>query len=61
MEEQEPTEITIKTDKLARDDLSFSDMYVSLYGDRIPRKKIKGNIRKFNHRELNNSRSRQHE
>ena len=39
MEEQEPTEITIKTNKSARDDRSCSTMTVSLYGDRILKKK----------------------
>ena len=39
MEKQEPTKITIKTNKLARDDRSFSTMSVSLDGDRISEKK----------------------
>ena len=52
MEEQEPTETTIRTNKLARDDQSCSTMTVSLDRDRTPRKKKrKETIRKFNHRE----------
>ena len=38
-EEKEPTEITIRNNKLARDYQSFSTMSVSLDRDRIPRKK----------------------
>ena len=41
MEEQEPTEMTIKTNKSARDDQSCSTMTVSLDGDLIPMKKGK--------------------
>ena len=48
MEEQEPTEMTIKTNKSARDDRSCSTMTVSLDRDRISRKETIGN---FNHRE----------
>ena len=47
MEEQEPTEMTIKTNKSARDDRSCSTMTVSLDGDRIPRKKKKRNYQKL--------------
>ena len=61
MEEQEPTEMTIKTNKSASDDQNCSTMTVALDGDSIPRKNKKETIRKFNHREYNNSRSRQHE
>ena len=38
MEEQEPTEMTIKANKLSRDNRSVSSVSVSLDGDRIPRK-----------------------
>ena len=41
MEEQEPTEMTIKINESARDYQSFSTMTVSLDGYRIPRKKKK--------------------
>ena len=41
MEEQEPTSMTIKPNKSARDDRSCSTMIVSLGGDCIPRKKKK--------------------
>ena len=41
MEEQEPTEITINTNKFVCDDRSYSTMSVSLDRDRIPRKKKK--------------------
>ena len=41
MEEQEPTKMTIKTNKSAHADQSCSTMTVSLDGDRIPRKKGK--------------------
>ena len=41
MEEQEPTKITIKTNKSAHDDRSCLTMTVSLDGDHIPRKKKK--------------------
>ena len=39
MEKQEPKVIMIKTNKLARDDQSFSSVYVSIEVDRIPREK----------------------
>ena len=51
MEEQEPTETTIKTNQSTHDDKSCSTMTVSLDGDRIPRKEKKETIRNFNHRE----------
>ena len=41
MKEQEPIEMTIKTNKSAYDDRSCSAMTVSLDEDRIPRKKKK--------------------
>ena len=47
MEEQEPKVITIKANKLARDDRSFSTMSVSLDGDRILRNKKKRNHQKL--------------
>ena len=55
MEEQQPKVITIKTNKLARDNLSLSSVSVlgesitnvSPYGDRIPRKEKKRNSQKF--------------
>ena len=47
MEKQEPLVITIKTNKLARDDRSYSSMYVSLEEDRIPRKNKKTNYHKL--------------
>ena len=40
-EEQEPTEMTIKTNKSSRDDRIFSTMTISLDRDRIPRKNKK--------------------
>ena len=52
MEEQEPTEMTIKTNESACDYRSCSTMSVSLDVYRIPRKKDKKEtIRNFNHRE----------
>ena len=47
MEKQEPKVITIKTNKLARDDRSFSSVSVSLDEDRIPRNKKKRNYQKL--------------
>ena len=47
MEEQEPTEMTIRTNKSAHDYRSCSTMTVSLDGDRIPRKKEKRNYQKL--------------
>ena len=47
MEEQEPIEMTIKTNKLAHDDRSCSTMTVSLDGDHTPRKKKKRNYQKL--------------
>ena len=47
MEKKEPKVITIKTNKLAREDRSFSSVSVSIDGDRIPRKKKKGNNQKL--------------
>ena len=47
MEEQEPTEMAMRTNKSARDDQSCSTMTVSLYGDSIPRKKKKRNYQKL--------------
>ena len=41
MEEQEPTNMTIKTNKSAHDDQSCLTVTASLDGDRIPRKKKK--------------------
>ena len=41
MEKQEPTNMTIKTNKSANDDQRCSTMTASLDGDRIPRKKGK--------------------
>ena len=51
MEEQEPTNMTTKTNKSAHYDRSCSTMTALLDGDRIPRKKKKETIRNFNHRE----------
>ena len=51
-EEQEPTEMTIKTNKSAHDDRSCSTMTVSLDGDRIPRKKEKINYHKLQSQEI---------
>ena len=47
MEKQEPKVITTKTDKVARDNRSYSSMSVSLDRDRIPRKKKKINDQKL--------------
>ena len=47
MEEQEPTNMTIKTNKSAHNDRSYSSMYVSLDEGRIPRKKKKINYQKL--------------
>ena len=47
MEEQEPTKITIKTNKSAHDDQGCSTMTASLDGGRIPRKKEKRNYQKL--------------
>ena len=40
MEEQEPTNMKIKTNKSAHDDRSCSTMTASIDGGRIPRKKL---------------------
>ena len=47
MEEQEPTNMTIKTNKSAHYDQSCSTITASLDGDRIPRKKEKINYQKL--------------
>ena len=47
MEKQEPKVITIKTNKLARDNRNFSGVSVSIDGDRILRKNKKRNYQKL--------------
>ena len=47
VEKQEPKVITIKTNKLARDNRNFSGVSVSIDGDRILRKNKKRNYQKL--------------
>ena len=51
MEGQEPKNMTIKTNKSAHDDRSYSSISESQDGGRIPRKKKKETTRNFNNRE----------
>ena len=51
MEGQEPTNMTIKTNKSAYYDQSYSSMSASQDGGHIPRKNLKKTIKNFNHRE----------
>ena len=44
---QEPKDMTIKTNKSAHDDQSYSNMYESQDGSRTPRKKEKRNYQKL--------------
>ena len=46
MEEQEPTNMTIKNNKSAHDDQSCSNITESLDGGRIPKKKVKKKLSK---------------
>ena len=60
MKEQQPTVITIRQNKLTRDNRSLSSMSVhgasittvSSDGDRIPRKNLKINLQKFQSQEI---------